>query len=371
KAYSCNQKQWQRWKAIFLFIPLITVIAFVVYKTHYSEATILQRGYTSAYRIAAQGFILWQYLLNAFITSPSKLGPFHDTLWNLNTETLVLGWFLFSIIIFINVLAIYYRNKNRLLSFAILWFFGRHILESTSISLEFYFEHRNYAPLFGPIFSLISYLLSLKKKRKIINFAIVSYLLIISFITYQTTMLWGNKLLAAKIWSIENPDSVRATLHLAKQFEESRFSREALKVLKQFNNKHNYSIGLQIQELILSCALVATVDHAKQLKEIQKNAKEARYESWASESPENLFEFLLKHECKNIDFNSVRIIADLMIKNKRYQSNRKSIHQLYALKALVDLQYDKPKNVLKNFDIALTKHVSPELLYFSLWVARL
>ena len=29
KAYSCNQQQWQRWKAIFLFIPLITILAFI------------------------------------------------------------------------------------------------------------------------------------------------------------------------------------------------------------------------------------------------------------------------------------------------------------------------------------------------------
>ena len=328
------------------------------------------RGYTSAERIAAQGFILWQYLLNAFITNPSKLGPFHDTLWNLNTKTHLLGWFLFSSIILINILAIYYRKKNRLLSFAILWFFGGHILESSTISLEFYFEHRNYIPLFGPVLSLISYLLSLKKQRKIIHIALASYIFLISTITYQTTSLWGQKLLAAKIWSLENPDSVRATLHLAKQLEELHYSKEALKTLKQFNNKHDYSIGLQIQELILSCRISPSTNHAKPLKKILLNAKEARYESWASESPENLYEFLLKHECNNIDFNSVKLITNQMIKNKHYQSSSKSLHLLYTVLALIDLQYDTPKNALINFDTALTNHVTPDLLYYSIWVAK-
>lgn len=371
KTYSCNHIHWKIWKAIFLFIPLIAILVFVVKRAHYSETTILIRGFTSAERIAAQGYILWQYLLNAFITSPSKLGPFHDTVWNFNRETLLTGWFLYSVILIIVICAIYYRKRNKLLSFAILWYFAGHILESSTLSLEFYFEHRNYTPMIGPIFSLVAYLFSIKKQKNIIKASIVAYLIIISTITYQTTTLWGQKLIAAKMWSIENPDSTRATLHLAKQLEESRFPREALKVLRRFNNKHDFSLGLQIHELILSCALNPTLDHAEHLIKIQKNSPEARYEGWASESPENLHSFLLKHTCKNIDFNSVRIIADQMIQNKRYQANRKSIHQLYALKALLDLQYDEPRNALKNFDIALTKHVSPELLYLALWVAKL
>ena len=48
-----------------------------------------------------------------------------------------------------------YRKKAPVYTFAVFWFLGGHILESTVVPLELYIEHRNYLPLLGPIFAVI------------------------------------------------------------------------------------------------------------------------------------------------------------------------------------------------------------------------
>ncbi len=50
------------------------------------------------------------------------------------------------------------RKKWPLFAFAVLWFFAGHALESTFLPLEYFFEHRNYLPLLGPIFALVVFM---------------------------------------------------------------------------------------------------------------------------------------------------------------------------------------------------------------------
>jgi len=112
------------------------------------------RTFTLAQRLLTQPSIVLFYLSQTFYPIVSRFSIHHD--FQVATSFFS-PWYTFPALIFILsliVFALWRIRKNPILSFAILFFFGNHVIESTIISLEMVFEHRNYLPtlfLFLPV----------------------------------------------------------------------------------------------------------------------------------------------------------------------------------------------------------------------------
>jgi tetratricopeptide (TPR) repeat protein len=104
------------------------------------------RFFTAGERLLTQGRILIFYLTLLVYPTPNRLSIAHDV--ELSTSLLHPWSTLPSLlIIFLMVVgAIYKMRKWPLVSFAVLFFFLNHTIESTAIALELIFEHRNYLP---------------------------------------------------------------------------------------------------------------------------------------------------------------------------------------------------------------------------------
>ncbi|MCQ8105492.1 hypothetical protein NP590_15365 [Methylomonas sp. SURF-2] len=368
--YHTSHNAWRIWQWTFLLFPLLIIVGYLILQVPYHDSTILQRGFTETERIAIQGYILWLYLFRAFFPIPSKLGPFHDEPWLLGSYEIFFGLALFACLVIIGYFCIRYRKRFPLLAFAILWYLFGHMLESTTIALELYFEHRNYVPLFGPVFALIVYLSSIPKWRNGLTLFSTSYIVLLGLITYMTTHLWGRPLIAAEIWAMDNPKSNRATLHLAKRLEIDGDTNTALQVLDRFNKRYPDSLGLQIPALKLSCVLNPTGDHAARLNELISNAPTARFENWAVDQPEQFHAWLMKHHCAGMSFRTVSFIVDAMISNHRFASSPIAMHNLFVLKGIIALQYEDIAHALQHFDTALTYHIGNDALKVALLVAQ-
>jgi len=59
-----------------------------------------------------------------------------------------------------------------------------------------------------------------------------------------------------------------------------------------------------------------------------------------------------------------------MASNPRFASNPIAMHNLYALKGIIALQYDDITSALEYFDTALTYHIGKDLLGVALLVAQ-
>ena len=89
-------------------------------------------------------------------------------------------------------------RKRPILSFAILFFFLNHVIESSIISLELVFEHRNYLPslfLFLPVAVAIKWLLDYYKKRNrslagILVIFVTILLVLLGIGTYTRNRVW-------------------------------------------------------------------------------------------------------------------------------------------------------------------------------------
>ncbi len=205
---------WRLWQTLFLYLPALLIIYYFSLLAIHSPQTYSHRPFTMTERLLTEGRIVVGYLQQILLPNPNKLGLIHDTItvsksgWQPVT-TLVSLLFLATLAVF----ALIKRQKYPLFAFAVGFFFIGHLLESTFISLELYFEHRNYLPMIGWVFWLAHVGLWLWQKmqkpllRKLYYTAISLYLFSFPYLTYSQTTLWGKPLQQALTWAARYPDS--------------------------------------------------------------------------------------------------------------------------------------------------------------------
>ncbi|MDD2467283.1 MAG: tetratricopeptide repeat protein [Desulfobulbus sp.] len=140
-------------RAVLVAANIVFILAAVYYLVshdylHALTTPIGSRPFSLLERLLTQPSILLFYLSLLLYPSPDRLSIDHS--FPLSTSLLhpwttlpaLLG--LIALLVF----AVLQRRKTPLLSFALLFFFINHLVESTIIPLELIFEHRNYLPSF-------------------------------------------------------------------------------------------------------------------------------------------------------------------------------------------------------------------------------
>jgi hypothetical protein len=205
---------WSAWSAIFIWLPLgLLVLYLSVVATTMTEAY-ATRSFNLEERLLTEGRVLMQYLRVILFPSLSQSTPFRDDFTVSHgllepPETLVslLG------ISFIIGLSLIMRQRWKLFTLAVLWFFVGHLLEGTFIPLELYFEHRNYLPMLGGVFALSYGLMSLTtSKSRLVMPGIILLIIFEATITFASSRVWGDIRAIATLWSSERPGSERAQL---------------------------------------------------------------------------------------------------------------------------------------------------------------
>lgn len=107
------------------------------------------------------------------------------------------------------------RRRYPALALAVLFFFAGQLLESTTIPLELYFEHRNYVPallMFWPLGLWLADTTALRALKRTLLFATP---LLLTLMTHARATVWGDVQAQASIWAQINPDSPRAQANAA------------------------------------------------------------------------------------------------------------------------------------------------------------
>lgn len=181
------------------------------------------RPFTPGQRLLTEPRIVWFYLTLLVFPHPGRLSLGHDfSISNSFFDPWTTLPAIISILGAIGLSCLYYR-KRPLLSFAVLFFFLNHAVESTILPLELVFEHRNYLPsvfLFLPFsYYLFKYLrkpcLDTQTSRYLFWGAI--FLVVGTFCnwTFARNMVWLSE---KTLWEDEiakNPQSARPLHNLA------------------------------------------------------------------------------------------------------------------------------------------------------------
>jgi hypothetical protein len=319
---SLSKLHWNAWRGIFLATPAVLILVFLALQIPYSDETLAKRDFTLSERLFSEALILWEYLFNAFVGWAGQLGPFHDShrVYSVSADP----WIIVPAAVWILAIstAIRMRRHYPVAAFAILWFLVGHLLESTTIPLELYFEHRNYLPIIGPVFAVCYGIFTLKgRHHTIARAALGTYIIINAVILIGVSSLWGNPLLAATYWHERDPASVRAATNLAAQQLSTTGPDNAINTLREFarlNPEHGY---VRIPELNLECTFRPQENHAALVEHLESELSSVAYMVRTGEMLDQLLSASITTECESVNAAVVADLASAVMRNPRYSKN--------------------------------------------------
>ena len=234
---------------------LLLLLTYLTYKAISTGNVISGRDFTLVERLVTQPQVLLDYLKLSFIPNVTAFTPFHDNYKHVthlfDSPKAMLAIILLGLSF---ISALFYRRKYPLFSFAVFWFLVAHLIESSVIALELYFEHRNYVALFGVCLAIVFALAKVPLRyKKMMLTSIVIYWLLLAFVLSMTTQLWGNPQQAAKIWQTAQPNSIRAADNLSAIYLKEKNIIEAQKLWANQVEISPDSVNSQVQALLFSC----------------------------------------------------------------------------------------------------------------------
>lgn len=203
------------WAFLFIALPLLGLLAYSIFSVAQMHELYLKRDFTPWERLATEARVIVDYARGILLPNLSNSGPFRDdytiSRGLMHPPTTMLAC-VFVASIFGTAIA--KRKAWPILSFGALWFLGGHLLESTALPLELYFEHRNYLPMLGLQFAATILIINAAKNHEAIRpyaaLTAITYIALTAWITHESSKVWGNKNAIAVIWAAERPGSFRA-----------------------------------------------------------------------------------------------------------------------------------------------------------------
>jgi tetratricopeptide (TPR) repeat protein len=245
------------WSSTFIVLPSVVIVAYLAYKaTSYDFfATTPPRDFSLFERLLTQPRVLTDYLYNWFIPKLYTTGVFQDHFLK-STGLLAPVTTLLAIILQggLAVLAFLRRREWPLFALAVLFFFAGHLLESSVLNLEMYFEHRNYLPaafLFLPLAALAV------KKLEARTFIVAgcAVLLLLGGFTRFAATIWQDYSMIVAASAHKAPTSARAQGQYAMDYFNAGHADKALAVIDEaLENIPGHNSYLVLMRLNVLCA---------------------------------------------------------------------------------------------------------------------
>ena len=240
-----------------LCIPVFALLTYLLMDWDLRPQSFVFRDFTLGERLLTQGVVVIDYLRQVVSPQLSGLGIFHDD-YPVSKGLLepVATLVSFIVIAALMSFAVWSRKRWSLVSLGILWFFFGHSLEAGPISLELYFEHRNYLPLAGPLIAICSLLPLLGQKlRKILPIILFLFIAMECFLTWQAAAPWGNEDRLMQTALVEHPNSLRAQQYVANRYISYGHYQEALATQRRLADKYPEHTSTRLSILNLSCLI--------------------------------------------------------------------------------------------------------------------
>jgi hypothetical protein len=317
-----DTKRWRVWRFVFLVAPLLMLLAYLATRWSYPESLVLRRGFDASERLLTEAQLLWVYLCKAVLGLPGRLGVYQDTpdvvRGALQPLALVasLAWLLLL------AAAICWRRRYPLVALAVLWYLGGHLLESTIVPVELYFEHRNYFPIIGPVFALCCAIVLLHEARKqlVAGLALAAVVLFNAGCLYVFASHSGSPSAASRYWAMQYPDSVRAVTRMASYQLSEEGPIRALQTIDAFVLRHPEHAYLRLQELNILCRFRPDLDRDAVLRQLGKELPAADFTLTAGTMLSQLFDTSIASDCANVRPETVAALANVLRSNPRYAS---------------------------------------------------
>ncbi len=156
-----------KWIGLGLVLLAVSIISYLHFAAMEQILKLfLKQDFTLAERLLTEPRVVVFYLSILLLPLPSRLNLEHDIAVStslLDPVTTLLS--VITIVLLLVVAVIAARKKHKILSFAILWFFGNLVIESSVIPLALAYEHRTYLPSVFLFLAVAHYFFSAAKNH--------------------------------------------------------------------------------------------------------------------------------------------------------------------------------------------------------------
>jgi protein O-mannosyl-transferase len=304
-------------------LPAIAVV-YVIMQQGLNPDAYQARSFTLTERVFTQAHILIDYLKSILMPRLSGSGIYHDDYLVYQSLFAPISTFIYAALIAVGIIwAIVKRKSNGLLSFAILWFFAGHAMESTVLPLELYFEHRNYLPLLGPVIALTAVPFLLKKHIKLGYGLLLGWLALLMLATGLQAPVWGDYGRLSAIWSLEQPNSTRTTLQLAQYYHDSGQPEKAAELLiGKLSAGGNNEVDLTMATLLAICRSPSTTYTGQIFNESEVAASHGAFSLTAMDTTAKLGMAVTEKQCDSlIDVDGWWNLSNALLSNPNYRAN--------------------------------------------------
>lgn len=243
------------WHWLVAGLPLLALLVYLVVTFDAVVAGYQSRSFTMPERLLTQAVVVSDYLRVLLFPLPADFSLYHDD-FPVSHGLLSPPWTLLCLVLITGLLlaAVLLRKQQPLLALGIFWFFAGHLLESTYLNLELYFEHRNYLPSIGILVLLGFVLISMQaqvRRLKILYGILGLYgLLVVGNTVYQVG-LWVEPLRHHQFIVEHHPESERAWVALINKHIAAGGSGEAETFTRQLASKYPQDIYPELKLLAI------------------------------------------------------------------------------------------------------------------------
>lgn len=341
------------------------------------------RPWTLGQRLLTEPRVLLDYLTLLWLPRPFTAGLFNDqivastTLWTPATTLpaicAVLGLLIGSW---------WTRKRWPAAATATLFYFVGQSLESSTVALELYFEHRNYLPamlMFWPLalwlcgaFPLASSKPSSRgnagvhpyvsaKSRDVGNVAFAVLLIAgLGAMTHARAQVWGNAKEQALLWAKLNPKSPRAQVNAAEvEMSEGRpgLAIQRLQpLLATYPDQVQLALNLFGAQCLMGSVPNATLDAARTALATTRDPG-TLLTTWFT----RIIDQTAHSPCPELTSNTIDSLLSAALINPYFKDTPGRLQDIYYLKGLLTLKKRQPASAERNFNQALELQVRPAI----------
>jgi protein O-mannosyl-transferase len=291
-----------------VWLPSAALMAYLIH-VGLKEGAYSGRTFTVGQRLLTEPRVLCDYMLHWVVPFFSPRGLFVE---NYPIST---GWFMphttFPAILglfCLGVVAIIWRHRAPLVSLAIGFYLVGHLIESTTIPLEIYFEHRNYLPTMLLLLPVADYgIVWLRNGRLLVALSAV-LLLGMAYTTYRLAAIWGDEEHLMLKWAVENPTSGRAQEALATVLDREGQADAAHAILTSAFERQPTDVHLSLHFLVHACHMDKL--SADVFNGLLDRLRSVRYSLRDYPLLEGMVEQLPNGRCQNLGFPQLHALLD-------------------------------------------------------------
>lgn len=326
---------WRKWSRVILWTPLAALLAYLAWTFDATLSSYASRPFTMAERVLAQSAVLLDYARKILVPLPGSFSIYHDDLvvgrgllsgpWEITASALVAG---------IAAGALVLRRRFPFVSFGVLWFFAGHLLESSHLSLELYFEHRNYLPSLGLFVVIAHVILSAGRHFALPAMAagvLAAYTAAAAAVTVSEVRLWADPLEKHLHLLRQHPESPRAITAFGNFLISTGRVDDAENFYRRLAEERPLDIYPRLKLMaIAACVRDQPVDAGSWLDLLQ-DAQRARYSDFGiAEELVLIVTATAEGDCQTLDRGQLTRLLVTLALNPDFWRDRPELHELAA-----------------------------------------